>query len=990
MNPLSPELALILRCARVVIGQDDAEEIRHRLGEGIDWGKFAQKAVEHGLVGLVGQTLTRIAPDLVPSDILDAFQAVIVETRSGNQALFNELARLLEEFAAAQIAAIPFKGPVLAFQAYGDFGLRTFRDLDFLVRDADLTAAISILRNLGYERQSGLSERQLEITHWIQGQEVMFRQQGGTCIEPHTRLTSIRMALNIDHAGLWSRAQKATVNGRMMLTMAPEDEFLVLAIHGGKELWWNIKWACDATAFIMAHSDLDWISVMERARSQGCARMVLLATTLAHSFFGAAVPERVRAAAASDSKIAPMVARVLDIWEADGADGPVTGKTVSLDRLRLHDGLLRQASYVARTLCLPGPHHVPLLSVSKRLRFLYVPIKIGHDAIALPIFRTYQQLLAQIERLQDSFQNSDLALAFVTGSQDARRAVKRHQEARVEARRALAENPKNAAAWRNLGKALSGLKQYEEAVACYDNALKLVPDNMGFWASRRAALAVLGRKDDLPNTLAEPQDASGWAVRAGQMMFSQRLAEAVEASDRALALDSSNVAAIRMGIQARLHSCDWRRREDDKRRIRESLRENLAVLTPLFHRAIIDSEEEHLGVAKHWGKGLAGWPDPLWRGEIYRHEKIRLAYISTDFRDHVVADAIIGCLENHDRSRFELTAISLGPDDNSETRKRIQRAMDRFIDAQGAQDVDVATAMRKCEIDIAVDLNGLSGDRRAGILARRPAPVQVNYLGYPGTTGLSFMDYIIADRTVIPDENRAFYAEQVAYLPHTYLPADLKRDVGERPSRTDAGLPEAGFVFACFNQNYKISPEIFDVWMALLRAVDDSVLWLQGGNSAAISNLRREARAHGVVPERLIFKRRLPQAKDYLARLCLADLVLDTLPYNAHATATDTLSMGTPLVTCAGRAFPGRVAASVLHAAGLPELVTQSLAQYEELARLLATDRDRLAAIKAKLARNHLTAPLFDTKRFTRDLEVAYTAMWERQQAGKPPEHFAV
>jgi len=715
-----------------------------------------------------------------------------------------------------------------------------------------------------------------------------------------------------------------------------------------------------------------------------------LATALAHSFFQAKIPEGVLAAVRGDPSIAPMMARVLDSWLGDTAGVPVTSKTVSLDRLRLHDGWLRQASYVARTLFLPGPHHAPLLSVSRQLRYLYVPTKIAHDAIALPVWRMYQQMLAQMDRLHGTFHNSGLALAFAGASADVRRAVKHHQRAQAEARRALADNPNNAAAWRNLGKALSGLKQHEQAVACYDNALKLSPDNMSFWGGRRAALAALGKSDDLPEAPTEPQDAIGWAVRAGGLLFSQRLAEAVEATDRALALDPSSVAAIRMGIQARLHSCDWRRREDDKRTIGECLQKDVGVLAPVFHRAISDSEEEHLRLTQHWVKGLSSWPNHLWQGEKYPHEKIRLAYISTDFRDHVVADTILPCLENHDRSRFELTAISLGANDNSEMRRRIERTMDRFFDGQGALDGDVAAAIRRWEIDIAVDLNAFSGDRRSAIFARRPAPVQVNYLGYPGTTGLPFMDYIIADRTIIPDENRSFYAEQVAYLPHTYLPTQLERVAGETPSRTAAGLPETGFVFACFNQNFKISPEIFDVWMRLLRTVDGSVLWLQGGNSASVTNLRREARAHGVAPERLIFKRRLPHAKDYFARLRLADLFLDTIPYNAHATATDALCLDVPLVTCLGRAFPGRVAASVLYAAGLPELVTQSLAQYEDVARSLATDREQLEKIKAKLARNLLTAPLFDSKRFTRDLETAYTTMWETQQAGKPAAHFAV
>jgi predicted O-linked N-acetylglucosamine transferase (SPINDLY family) len=988
MTPLTQELALLLRCARVVLDEEDPPAIRHMLEKGVDWSKFAQKAVDHGLVGLAGQTLKGIAPDLVPADILDACDAVIAQTRSANQGLFDELARLMDAFAQAGIPAIPFKGPVLALKAYGDLGLRTFRDLDFLVQDADLSVAIGRLRELGYERQADLTDSQLEITHWIQGQEVMFRE-AGTCIEPHTRLTSIRMALNIDHAGLWARARRTTVNGRVMLIMAPEDEFIVLAIHGGKELWWNIKWACDASAFLAAHPDLDWRAIMDRARSQGCLRMVLLAVALARAFFDARIPPAIIEVEHADSAISPMVGRILASWQEEGVEGPVTGKTVSLDRLRLHDGIFRQASYVARTWFLPGPHHAPLLSVPKQFRFLYVPVKVAHDVIALPLWRMYQRVQTQMDQLPQ-LNNSEFALAMGPASSDAQLALKRHQMAQVEAKRALAINPNNAKAWRNLGRALSGLKQHEEAIACYDNALKLAPDNMNYWAYRRAALTALGKADDATAFGTDPQDADAWAVYAGRLMFSQRLAEAIDATDHALALDPGNISALRMGIQARLHSCDWRRREDDKRKINEAVEQDLPVISPLFHRAIIDSEEAHLELTQQWGKGLSASPEKLWRGEKYKHDKIRLAYISTDFRDHVVADAIIGCLENHDRNRFELTAVCLGPNDRSEMRRRIEGATDRFFEAQATQDADVAIAMREWEIDIAIDLNGMSGERRSGILARRAAPVQVNYLGYPGTMGLPFMDYIIADRTIIPEENRAGYLEQVVYMPHTYLPNDPRRRVGDIPSRVEAGLPQTGFVFACLNQNYKISPEIFEVWIRLLRAVEGSVLWLQGSNGAAVGNLRREARAQGVAPERLIFKPRQQEAKDYLARLKLADLFLDTLPYNAHATASDTLCLGVPLVTCLGRAFPGRVAASVLQAAGLPELVTHSLAQYEELARSLATNGERLAAVRAKLERNRLTEPLFDAKRFTRDLEVAYTTMWERQQAGKPPAHFAV
>jgi predicted O-linked N-acetylglucosamine transferase (SPINDLY family) len=348
-------------------------------------------------------------------------------------------------------------------------------------------------------------------------------------------------------------------------------------------------------------------------------------------------------------------------------------------------------------------------------------------------------------------------------------------------------------------------------------------------------------------------------------------------------------------------------------------------------------------------------------------------------------------LEHHDKTRFETTAVSLRAGDGSEMRRRIEAAFDRFIDVQAMSDAQVATMLRELEVDIAIDLNGYAGEKRPGILAHRPAPVQVNYLGYPGTMDVPFINYIIADHVVIPDKHQIHYSEKVVCLPHAYLPNDRKRRIAEKtPSRAEEGLPETGFVFACLNNTYKIGPEMFDVWMRLLRGVDGSVLWLKSTNTAAMSNLRREAKARGVAPERLVFASRVPRAEDHLARLRLADLFLDTLPYNAHATACDALWAGLPVLTCTGNSFPARVGASLLHAIGLPELVTSSLAEYEELALALARNPERLAGIKAKLMRNRDTEPLFDTARFTRDLESAYTAMWERQQAGLPPTSFAV
>jgi protein O-GlcNAc transferase len=299
--------------------------------------------------------------------------------------------------------------------------------------------------------------------------------------------------------------------------------------------------------------------------------------------------------------------------------------------------------------------------------------------------------------------------------------------------------------------------------------------------------------------------------------------------------------------------------------------------------------------------------------------------------------------------------------------------------------------MREFEIDIAVNLNGYAGAHRTGIFAFRPTPVQVNYLGFPGTMATPFIDYIVADRLVIPEEHKIHYTEKVVYLPNTYLPSDCMRKIAERtPTRAEAGLPEAGFVFVCHNDERKIGPEVFDVWMRLLRTVEGSVLWLKSLNSSAMINLRREAKDRGVASERLVFAPRLPHSEDHLARLRLGHLFLDTLPYNAHATACDALWAGLPVLTCQGKSFPGLVATSILHAIGLPELVTSSLAEYEALALALACNTPQLAAIRSKLARNRHTEPLFDTEWHTRQLEAAYIRMWERHQAWLPPEAFAI
>jgi protein O-GlcNAc transferase len=536
------------------------------------------------------------------------------------------------------------------------------------------------------------------------------------------------------------------------------------------------------------------------------------------------------------------------------------------------------------------------------------------------------------------------------------------------------------------------LKRYEPAIACYEKVLASAPGNRNVWlkyARARAAGrgAAAGGGDAAVEHIPDAGEADAWARRSGFLVAAGRFAEAVAASDRALAVNPNHMTARRIGIGARINCCDWRRIEADKRWVSESLRAGRHALTPFSHEAISDSAADNLLAAQIWAKGIARPVRPLWNGEVYRHDRIRVAYMSAEFRNHPTSILIAGVPEHHDRTRFEVTAVSLGPKSAVPLRRRIDAACDRVVEVQDLSDAAAAAVIRGLEIDIAVDLNGYAGGARAGILAQRPAPVQVNYLGTSGTTGTPFLDYIIADRTVLPPAHFPYYTEQVVYLPHSYQCNDSRRGRPETTlSRYDAGLPETGFVYCCFNNIYKISLEIFVVWMRLLDATPGAVLWLLGEDRFAMHNLRREAAARGVAPERLVFAPRVP-VNEHLARQAWADLFLDTLPRNAHTTASDALWVGLPVLTCLGNSFGGRVGGSLLRAVGLPELVTESLAAYEELALALTRDPGRLAGLREKLAINRDTEPLFDTPRYTRDLEAAYIAMWRRHMAGLPPSH---
>ena len=505
----------------------------------------------------------------------------------------------------------------------------------------------------------------------------------------------------------------------------------------------------------------------------------------------------------------------------------------------------------------------------------------------------------------------------------------RFPEALADYDRALALDPGFAAAWNNRGNSLRKLGRFGEALLCYDKVLALEPGSAQALNNRANTLQDLGRFGEalagFDHLLAiHPDNAEALYNRGTTLLHLHRFAESLESQRQALAADPGHRDALGGAANAAMHLCDWAQTGQIAPALTAAVGAGKSLIPPFVLLGYSgDAALQRECAQKYLADRIPVRPPRLWRGVAYRHRRIRLAYISSDFRRHPVAYQIAGLIERHDRSRFEVLGLSLGADDGSDIRARLARSFDGFHDVRGKSDEDAARLLRDLEVDIAIDLNGHTQDARPGILAHRPAPVQVNYLGYPGTMGADFIDYVIGDGIVLPVDSQAFFAEKIVQLPHCYLANESHQPARPAPSRRQAGLPAEGFVFCCFNSNWKITPPLFDISMRLLRQTEGSLLWLKSDNEEVKNNLRREAAARGVGPERLVFAATVA-LDDHHARYQLADLFLDTLPYNAHATACDALLAGVPLVTCAGDSFSGRVAASLLTALGLPELVTQS------------------------------------------------------------------
>jgi predicted O-linked N-acetylglucosamine transferase (SPINDLY family) len=611
--------------------------------------------------------------------------------------------------------------------------------------------------------------------------------------------------------------------------------------------------------------------------------------------------------------------------------------------------------------------------------------------------------LQALNRHDEAIASYDQALAIkpdhaetLNNRGSALQALNRHDEAIASYDQALAAQPDYVDALYNRGNALQDLSRHDEAIASYDKALAIRSDFADALNNRGVSLQDLGRHDEAvasyDKALAiRPDFADAFNNRGVLLQDLGRYDEAVASYEKVLAIEPGYPYAFEVLFHQKQLVCDWSDLESQAAILSGRVRDRKSFVGPWVFVSSSRDPGAQLLCARQYVADMTQNVEMLpRREERYAHSKIRIAYLSADFREHAVAYLTAELFEQHDRSGFEVTGVSCGPDDKSEMRARLKAGFDRFLDVREKSDIEVAQWLRDNEIDIAVDLTGHTRSGRLKILACRPAPIQVNYLGYPGTMGASFIDYILADEFIVPRSARVHYSEKVVYLPDCYQVNDSKRKIAERtPTRSEAGLPGQGFVFCCFNTGFKITPAFFDVWMRLLRRVEGSVLWLLGGNTSVESNLRREAAKRGVAPDRLVFAPRLKYA-DYLARYRLADLFLDTLPYNAGATASDALWAGLPVLTCSGEAFAARMAGSLLRAVGLPELVTDTLEQYEALALKLARDGRLLHELREKLRQNRSTAPLFDTRRFRRHIEAAYRTMWEIWQSGEQPRSFAV
>ena len=561
---------------------------------------------------------------------------------------------------------------------------------------------------------------------------------------------------------------------------------------------------------------------------------------------------------------------------------------------------------------------------------------------------------------------------------------------------AIKINPNFAEAYNEQGNALNELKQLHAAIKSYDNAIKINPNYADAYYNKGLVLHELKKLEKAiesydmaininPNHLLAHNN-KGFAFQ--QL---KKFDTSIESYYKAFKINPNFNFLLGKIIHTKSLLCDWKSFDENLKNLKNKLNKNEASSLPFATLSLYDSPLLQKKTAEVWIKKTFQNKNKIKPISKYKpNKKIRLGYYSADFHNHATSLLIAYMLELHNKSKFELIGFSFGPDKKDEMRRRVSSSFDHFIDVGLKSDAEIVKLSRDFKIDIAIDLKGITTDERFGIFINRCAPVQISYLGYPGTSGTNFIDYIVADEILIPKENQKFFSEKIIYLPDSYQPNDFTKKISKKIfTREELGLPKNGFVFCCFNQNYKITPNIFDIWMKILKKIEGSVLWLIKDSNEGANNLKKEAKKRGINPHKIIFAKRMT-ASEHLARHKMADLFIDTFPYTAHTTCSDALWSGLPVITLMGQSFASRVSGSLLNAIGLKELITSTKKEYEDLIFELATNPKKLKSIKSKLNKNKLTKPLFNTKLYTKKIEASYIKVYKRYQSNLPLKNIKI
>tara|TARA_B100000965_G_scaffold282023_1_gene239850 strand:+ start:96 stop:2273 length:2178 start_codon:yes stop_codon:yes gene_type:complete len=660
------------------------------------------------------------------------------------------------------------------------------------------------------------------------------------------------------------------------------------------------------------------------------------------------------------------------------------------------------------------PNHVEIYDlyafILLNLRKFDLAIKSWDEAIKLKpdyaeAYNNRGNILFELGKIEDSLESYEKAIKIKPDYADAYnnmgnplRKLNKINAALKSCEKAIEFNPNHIEALNNKGNILFALGKIEDSLKSYNAVIKLSPNNPQIYNNLGIVLNKLDKKNSALESYEKaikikPDYAEAHYNKGNILLELNKNNAALNSYKKALETKTYIKTLLGTILNTKLKMCDWTNLNKDLQNFKDEITNPKKIPNPFFLLPVIDSPKIQKHAAEKWFineyTSLNNNLEEISKRK--KNKKIKIGYYSADFREHAVGQLIANLFELHNKSNFEIFGFYFGPDVNDYTHKRISKAVDKFINVSLKNETEIAKLSRNFQIDIAVDLMGHTERSRFKIFAERCAPIQVSYLGYPGTLGTNCIDYLIADKTLIPKENQQYYSEKIIYLPNTYLVNDSTKKLSKKKfTRENLGLPKNNFVFCCFNQSQKILPEIFNIWMKILKKVNGSVLWLFETNEVSCKNLKQEATKVGIDANRIIFAKRLPLLEEHLARYKAADLFLDTFPYTAHSTCADSLRAGLPVLTLQGHSFASRVSSSLLEAVGLKELITHSLNEYENMALDLASNLSKLKNIKKKLEDNKNTTPLFNTKLFTNNIEKAYVLMFEKYIKGEKNDNIEI